>query len=130
MRQAFLSKKLSKPASKYSHVVKAGSHYYFSGMLAMDRETGVLVGATVREQADKIFENVQVLMKEFDLTFDHLAIARIFTTEMDKFADINAAWENVFNNTKAAPPARTTLGVVALPLKALIEIEFTFHKKG
>jgi 2-iminobutanoate/2-iminopropanoate deaminase len=49
---------------------------------------------------------------------------------MDKFADINASWEKVFNNIKAAPPARTSLGVAALPLKALVEIEFTFHKKG
>jgi 2-iminobutanoate/2-iminopropanoate deaminase len=130
MRQAYLSKKLSKPAFKYSHVVKAGSHYYFSGLLAQDRESGALVGATVGEQADKILENVQVLMKEFDLGFEHLAIARIFTTEMDKFADINAAWEKVFNNIKAAPPARTSLGVAALPLKGLVEIEFTFHKKS
>lgn len=130
MRQAYLSKKLSKPAFKYSHVVKAGPTYYFSGMLAQDRESGALVGNSVGEQADKILENVQVLMKEFNLKFDHLAIARIYTTDMARFADINVAWEKVFNNIKAAPPARTSLGVAALPLNALVEIEFTFHKKG
>ncbi len=129
MRKAYLSKKLSKPAFKYSHLVKAGSNYFMSGLLAQDPKTGALVGDTVGVQADKILENLQVLMKEFDLGFEHLVIARIFTTEMDKFADINVAWEKVFNNIKADPPARTSIGVAALPLKALVEIEFTFHKK-
>ncbi len=128
MRQTFISRNLAKPAFKYSHVVKAGPNYHMSGLLAQDRVTGALVGDTVRAQADKIFENVQVLMQEFGLDFEHLAIARIFTTQMDKFADINEAWEKVFNNNSAAPPARTTLGVAALPLKALVEIEFTFYK--
>jgi 2-iminobutanoate/2-iminopropanoate deaminase len=129
MRKAFISTNLAKPAFKYSHVVKAGPNYYFSGLLAQDRESGALVGTTVGEQADKILENVQVLMQEFDLGFEYLSIARIFTTQMDKFGEINAAWEKVFNNISAAPPARTSLGVAALPLKALVEIEFTFYKE-
>ncbi len=129
MRKTFISAKLAKPAFKYSPVVKAGPHYYFSGMLAQDRKSGALVGATVGEQADKILENVQVVMKEFGLGFEHLAIARIFTTQMEAFGEINAAWEKVFNNIKASPPARTSLGVAALPLQALVEIEFTFYKK-
>ncbi len=130
MRKAFLSANLAKPAFKYSHLVKAGPNYYFSGMLAQDRQSGALVGTTVGEQTDKILENVQVLMQEFGLGFDHLGIARIFTTQMDKFGEINAAWEKVFNNISVAPPARTSLGVAALPLKALVEIEFTFYKEG
>ena len=97
MRQASLSKNLAKPAFKYSHVVKVGPHYYFSGLLAQDRQTGVLVGDTVGEQAAKILENAQVLMQEYGLGFEHLAIARIFTPFMDKFSEINAAWEQVFN---------------------------------
>ena len=128
MRQAFISSNLAKPAFKYSHVVKAGPHYYLSGMLAQDRTTGAMVGDTAGAQADKILENVQVLMKEFGLGFEHLGIARIFTTQMDKFPEINAAWEKLFSNISAAPPARTSIGVAALPMKALVEIEFTFYK--
>lgn len=129
MRVATLSKSLAKPAFKYSHVVKAGPHYYLSGMLAQDRQSGAMVGETVGEQAAKILENVQVLMQEYGLGFEHLAIARIFTPHMDKFGEINAAWEQVFNPVPHAPPARTSIGVAALPLKALVEIEFTFYKE-
>jgi len=129
MREALISQHLAKPAFKYSHLVKVGPHYYFSGLLAQDRQSGALVGNTVGAQADKILENLKVLMQEFGLGFEHLAIARIFTTQMDKFGEINAAWEKVFNAISAAPPARTSLGVAALPLQALVEIEFTFYKE-
>ena len=106
MRQATNSTLLPKPAFKYSQVVKVGPHYYLSGLLGQDRQTGVLVGEGVGEQAVKILENVQVLMQEYGLGFEHLAMARIFTTHMDKFGEINAAWEQVFNNIAQAPPAR------------------------
>lgn len=128
MRQAHLSKQLAKPAFKYSHLVQAGPNYYFSGLLAQDRQSGALVGSTVEAQAAKILENLQALMEEFELGFEHLAIARIFTTQMECFADINVAWEALFNAIDAAPPARTSIGVAALPMGALVEMEFTFYK--
>jgi 2-iminobutanoate/2-iminopropanoate deaminase len=129
MRKALLSQNLPQPAFKYSHLTQVGAHYYMSGLLAQDRQTGAITGETPGEQAAKILENVQVLMAEFGLGFEHLAIARIFTTQMDKFAEINAAWEKIFNQISEAPPARTSIGVAALPLGAKVEIEFTFYKE-
>ncbi len=129
MRKAQISQNLAKPAFKYSHVTQVGAHYYMSGLLAQDRQTGALMGDTAGDQAVKILENLQVLMNEFQLGFEHLAIARIFTTQMDKFAEINAAWEQLFNNISEAPPARTSIGVAALPMGAKVEIEFTFYKE-
>ncbi len=129
MRKALLSQNLPKPAFKYSHLTQVGAHYYMSGLLAQDRQTGVLIGDTPGEQAGKILENVQVLMAEFGLGFEHLAMARIFTTQMEKFAEINAAWEKIFSHISEAPPARTSIGVAALPLGAKVEIEFTFYKE-
>lgn len=130
MREAMNSTHLAAPAFKYSHVVKAGPHYYFSGLLAQDRYTGVLVGSSPGAQAAKILENMQTLMTEFALGFEHLAMARIFTTDMSSFAEINAAWEAVFEPLPVPPPARTSLGVAALPLNGLVEMEFTFYKES
>ena len=129
MRITRNSQNLPKPAFKYSHLSQVGPHYYMSGLLAQDRQTGALTGETAGEEASKILENVQVMMAEFDLGFEHLAMARIFTTRMDKFAEINAAWEKIFNHISEAPPARTSVGVAALPLGAMVEIEFTFYKE-
>ena len=129
MRKALISQKLPKPAFKYSQLTQVGAHYYTSGLLGQDRQTGKLSGATPGEEAATILENMQVLMAEFGLGFEHLAMARIFTTRMDKFAEINTAWEAVFTHINEAPPARTSVGVAALPLGATVEMEFTFYKE-
>jgi len=41
---------------------------------------------------------------------------------------INQAWEEVFTED-VVPPARSAIGVAALPLNALVEIEFAFYKE-
>jgi 2-iminobutanoate/2-iminopropanoate deaminase len=128
MRRALISTQLVKPAFRYSHLVNAGPHWYLSGLLAQDRKTGALVGKTVGEQSACILENLQVLMEEFNLGFGDLAMARIFTTEMQNFSQINAAWEALFDRVDEPPPARTSIGVAALPLNALVEMEFTFYR--
>jgi 2-iminobutanoate/2-iminopropanoate deaminase len=128
MRHAIILKCLPPPPFTYSHLTRCGPHYYFSGMLALDRSSGVLVDSGVGGQMTQILENLQLAMAELELDFEHLALTRIFTTEMDRFAEINQAWDKVFNAAGTAPPARTSIGVSALPLKALVEIECTFYK--
>ena len=43
----------------------------------------------------------------------------VFTTDLEGFAEINAAYESF----PGAPPARAALGVVALPRGARVEID-------
>ncbi len=130
MRRTLLSERLVKPAFRYSHLVNVGPHWYLSGLLAQDRKSGALLGNNVGAQAEKILENLQVLMDEFGLGFEHLAMARIFTTEMQNFSQINAAWEKLFDSIEHLPPARTSVGVAALPLNAAVEMEFTFYREA
>ena len=51
----------------------------------------------------------------------------LYTTRMDEFPVINAAWEAVFTPGQR-PPARTSVGVSALPLGAAVEIAFSFYR--
>jgi 2-iminobutanoate/2-iminopropanoate deaminase len=55
--------------------------------------------------------------------------AVIYTTDFARFPDINRAWEEVFTSD-VAPPARTAVGVSALPLNASVEMEFRFYKEA
>ena len=125
MRTALISKVLTAPKFRYSQLIKAGSNYICSGMVALDNESGELITGGAGEQTRKIFENLALLMSEFKLSLSDLVSVRIFTTEFDQFADINAAWEEVFTED-VVPPARSAVGVSALPLNALVEIEFSF----
>lgn len=72
------------------------------------------------------FDNLLLALPEYGFAMQDLVLARIYTTCMDQFPRINAVWERQFADTP--PPARTSVGVSALPLSAQIEIEFMFHR--
>ena len=55
MIEALKSKILVAPKFKYSQMVKAGDHYYCSGLIALDNDTGELVSGGVGKETEKIF---------------------------------------------------------------------------
>ncbi len=128
MREALRSKILTAPKFRYSQLIKAGPNYVCSGMIALDNDTGELIDGNAAEQTRKIFQNVQILMKEFDLIYNDLVSVRIFTTHFDEFPGINEVWEE-FCVPEKVPPARSAFGVSALPMNAKVEIEFSFYRE-
>lgn len=129
MVEHLVSKKLIAPKFRYSQLVKAGAHYYCSGLIGLDNDSGELVAGGVGPETEKILENVRTLMEEFSLSWEHLAFARVYAADFDRFGEFNGVWEALFNSMDTPPPARSSVGVGALPLGAAIEIEFTFYKE-
>ena len=121
------SKNLPAPRFRYSSLVKAGPFYKTAGMIALDTVTGQLEPGGSGPQTAKILANLVSALPDFGLTLSELVSAHIFTTEFDNFTAINAAWEAVFA-ADGHLPARTSIGVNALPLGATVEMEFTFYK--
>ena len=127
MIHALVSDKLPTPRFRYTPVVQAGPWIVFSGMIALDAATGLLEPGGPGCETAKILANLSAAMIDLGLTFEHLASARIYTTRFAEFADINAQWEAWLAAT-ARSPARTSVGVAALPLGASVEIEFAFYR--
>ena len=128
MRKALISTKLSAPLFRYSQLIQAGPNYVCSGMIALNNDTGKLIEGDSYDQTRRIFENLSILMEEFSLGLEDLVSVRIFSRMFDQFPLINQAWEEVFPSD-LVPPARSAVGVSALPLNALVEIEFSFYKE-
>ena len=126
MRQLITSDKGPSPRFGYTPCVKSGPLGFVSGMVALDPATGALVEGDAGAQTQRIFDNLLLALPDYGFTLEQLCMARIYTTQMERFAEINAAWERQF--ASVAPPARTSVGVSQLPLGALVEIEFCFHK--
>lgn len=129
MRITMQSPAIPAPRFRYSPCVRIGQVYQVSGMVALDPVSGQLEGGGVGAETTRILANLLAALPDYGLTLDDLLIARIFTTRFEQFSAINAAWEAVFDE-HVTPPARTTVGISALPLNATVEIEFSFVKSS
>ncbi len=128
MRELLHSPALAAPKFRYTPCVRSGPLYSVSGMVGLDPASGALVAGGLAAETRQILRNLQAAMPDYGVGFEHLIAARIYTTQFERFSDINRAWEEVFTNHE--PPARTAVGVSALPLGAAIEIEFTFYRES
>ncbi|MBX9964218.1 MAG: RidA family protein [Burkholderiales bacterium] len=126
-RELLRSDKLYKPRYRYTPCVKAGPFYFVSGMIGFDPANGQLVGGGPFCETRQILKLLQLALPDWGLTLEHLVQVRILTTHMDQFPEINRAWEEVFNTVD--PPARTSVGVAALPAGAGVEMEFILYKE-
>lgn len=126
--RALPSKVLPKPHFRYTPVLQAGNTVLVSGMVALDPLTGQLLAGDAAAQTRQILANLNALLQEQGWQRHHVVLARIFCTDFSQFPAINQAWDNFF--TQAPPPARTSVGVTALPLGALVEIEFQLLPVG
>ena len=118
---------LPRPRFRYSPCVRAGPHYRFAGMIALDSETGTLESGGPGAETAKILDNLLTALAEIGLRLEDMVSATIYTTAFEQFPAINEAWEAVFSED-LRPPARTSVGVQALPLGATVEIGFDFYK--
>ncbi len=118
---------LPKPRFRYSPVVQSGPFITFSGMIALDADSGQLVGGDVGQETAKILDNLCRALPDLSLSLSDLVHVFIFTAKFDEFPAINMAWEQVFTDDVPAP-ARTSAGVTGLPLGALVEMSFQFYR--
>ena len=104
----------------YSHAVDAGEFVYLSGQTPLDPATGALVAGDIGAQAEQCFRNLFAVLAAAGLTSDDVVKVNVYLVDMADFAAMNAVYERQFSRPF---PARTTIGVAALPLGARIEVE-------
>ena len=109
---------MSKPLGPYTPVVRAGDWIIVSGQVgAVD---GVLVEGGVAAQTRQAVANVATQLASVGAELTHVAKTLYFLQDMGDFAAFNDAYIEGFGDHR---PARSTIGVAALPLGALVEIE-------
>jgi 2-iminobutanoate/2-iminopropanoate deaminase len=107
-------------AGPYSHGVWSGDLLYLSGQAGVDPATGGLINATVEDQTRQCFRNLFNVLQAAGLTPDQVVKVNVYLADMGDFAAMNAVYATQFEKPY---PARTTIGVAALPLGARVEIE-------
>lgn len=104
----------------YSHAVAAGGLLFCSGQVPLEPESGELVGDGAAEQATRCLQNLSAVCEAAGTSLDRALRLTIYTTQLDRFAEINDAYAGFF---ESEPPARAAVGVAALPKGALVEID-------
>lgn len=124
MLQRLSSPRLAAPKFLYSPCVRSEQMGQVSGMVGLDPATGQLADGGMAAQTQRIFDNLRLALPDYGFAWEDLALARVFLADFGQFDAFNSVWSSQF--TPDTAPARTSLGVQALPLGALVEIEFVF----
>ena len=110
----------------YSQAVKAGDTLYVSGQIPLSPVTGEVVGTTIEEQAEQVFQNLSAILTEAGMTFDNVVKATVLLSDIGNFAAVNAIYGKYMNGEIL--PARAAFAVKDLPKGVMVEIELIAYE--
>ena len=113
---------MQKPLGPYTPIVRAGDWLIVSGQVGA--KDGELADGVAAQTAQSI-ENVAGQLATMGASLDDVEKTLCFLVDMDDFATFNEAYIAGFGDHR---PARSTIGVAALPVGAAVEIEAWAYK--
>jgi len=119
-KTAITSPELAPPVGPFSQAVKIDGFLFFSGQVAQDPATGKVVEGGIVPETERIFQNLSAVLKATGKGFDDVVRAGVYLTNMSYYAAFNGIYAKHFSQPF---PARTVIGVAALPLGACVEID-------
>ncbi|BAV09204.1 2-iminobutanoate/2-iminopropanoate deaminase [Filimonas lacunae] len=121
-KQIIYTDKAPAPIGPYSQAVKAGDILFVSGQVAIDPATNEVITGTITEEAHQVMKNLEAVLSEAKVTFEHVVKTDIFLSDMSYFAEVNQVYGSYF---KGDYPARATVAVKTLPKHVNVEIGVT-----
>jgi 2-iminobutanoate/2-iminopropanoate deaminase len=109
-----------KAIGPYSQAVVAGGFLFASGQIPLDPKTGDLVGGTIEQATERVFDNLEAVLKAAGLGFTDVVKTTVYLTKGDDFAAMNKVYSKRMGENK---PARSTLFVAGLPKGSPVEID-------
>lgn len=104
----------------YSQAIKSGDLVFLSGQVPIDPKTGELVGGDIAAQTERVLDNLAAVLAAAGAGFDDVVKTTIYLVDLGDFQVVNQTYARRFS---AAPPARATVQVSALPKGARVEID-------
>ena len=120
MKEVVLTARGPKPIGPYSQAIKSNGFLFVSGQIALDPQTGEFVGADVRQQTERVLENLKAILEAAGSSLKHVVKTTVFLKDMNDFPAMNETYTQYFSTT---PPARSTIQAARLPKDALVEID-------
>jgi len=103
----------------YSQAIKTNEMVFTAGQIGLNPASGKMREG-LEEQTRQVLANLEAVLRAAGTDMAHIVKTTIFLTDMADFGTVNSIYAGAFD---AAPPARSTVAVAALPLGAVVEIE-------
>lgn len=109
-----------KPAGHYSQAIKHAGLLYVSGQLPIDPDTGNKVNGDIKEQANCIFNNLKLILKQVDTDMNQVIKLVIYISSVELWNQVNDICGDYFVSHK---PVRTIVPTRDLHFGFNIEVD-------
>jgi 2-iminobutanoate/2-iminopropanoate deaminase len=104
----------------YSQAVTAQGWVFCSGQIALDPDTGEVVGGDVGAQTDRVMRNLAAVLEAAGASLSSVVKTTVFLSDMADFQAMNEVYGRHFGEHR---PARATVQAAGLPKAVKVEIE-------
>ncbi len=109
-----------KAIGPYSQAMEVNGVIYTAGQVALDPQSGQLVGATAAEQTEQVLKNLAAVLGAAGSSLQDVVKTTVYLADMNDFAAMNEVYTKHFGKHK---PARSTVQAARLPRDARVEID-------
>ncbi|MEM1302322.1 MAG: RidA family protein [Pseudomonadota bacterium] len=111
------------PVATFSHATELGGWIFLTGQMPTwpdDAKRPLPEG--IEAQTRRVMDNLIIVLDGMGVSLSNVAQARVYLTDFDRDYDVmNQTYKSYFEHGKL--PARTCIGVTALAVGALVEID-------
>ncbi len=112
-----------RPVAPFSHAVEQDGWVFLTGQMPTDPAApDAPLPEGIAAQTRRVMDNLKLILAGLDLSLAHALQLRAYLTEFERdYAAFNETYLSYFPADRL--PARTTIGVTALAVGALVEID-------
>jgi 2-iminobutanoate/2-iminopropanoate deaminase len=116
------------PVGPFSHATEADGWVFLTGQMPTDpKDADAPLPEGVEAQTRRVMDNLILVLEGMSLGLEDVVSVRIFLTEFRRdFYPMNDVYKTYFPEGKL--PSRTCIGVTALAVDALVEIDFIVRR--
>ena len=104
----------------YSQAIATDGFLFTAGQVGLDPVTGAIVDGGIEAETERAMVNLTAVLDAAGCSWADVVKTTVFLADMSDFATMNAIYARYLAEP---PPARSTIGVAALPKSARVEIE-------
>ena len=119
-----------RPVAPFSHAVEVDGWVMLTGQMPTDPAApDAPLPEGIESQTIRVMENLKLILQGVGLEPSHVLQCRAYLTEFERdYAAFNEIYQSYFPADRR--PARTTIGVTALAVGALVEIDMIAKRRA